>query len=406
MLHDMWVPASANNRSLIFTNALLYQCNDSRPTLTTGKSVRVLNGIVADIGPIAPGVHDVIVDMDGRILAPGFIDVQCNGALGIDLLSEPERLWEFAAVLPRWGVTTVLPTLISSPEEVRHRLRTALAHPPEDFAMRTKVAGLHYEGPFLNHKMKGAHPGRQLHASTAEHIANWVAPEVALVTLAPELPGAFQTIEELVSRGVVVSLGHSDADAETVERAFAAGARSVTHLFNAMSPLHHRRPGMVGAALHHPNAFASLICDGQHVAAPVVALAQRLLGERLVLVTDAVSALGLPPGRVKLGDVELHIDEHTVTLADGTLAGSNLSMDIAVQNLMSFSGCDLATAIHAATTAPAALLGRSDIGSLTVGGFADLVELDSRGRLVATWIRGNEAFRSASGSPQPHTLGS
>jgi N-acetylglucosamine-6-phosphate deacetylase len=388
------VTATTTQRSTVFMNGLVYQHSGGVPMLADRCLVRVSNGTIVQVGSFDPTPSDDVMDLHGRILAPGFIDVQCNGAMGIDLLSEPERLWEFASVLPRWGVTTVLPTLITSPPETRRRLRETFLRGPTEPLTGADIAGLHFEGPFLNPTMKGAHPAKHLTLPSVGDIDDWTAHEVALVTIAPELDGALAVIEKLVSRGVVVSIGHSNATSEQVNAAFALGARSVTHLFNAMSPLHHRRPGVVGAVFAHHVAFASLICDGVHVVPSVVALAHQLLGARLVLISDAVGALGLSPGTVKLGDVELTITERDVQLADGTLAGSNLSMDQAVRNLMLFTGCNLPTAIHAATTAPASLLGHPQIGTIAVGARANFVELDHAGNVFATWISGSEAFRS------------
>jgi N-acetylglucosamine-6-phosphate deacetylase len=388
------VTTTTTQRSTVFTNGSVYQHTEDGPLLADGYSVRVSNGTIIQVGSFDPTPSDIIIDLHGCVLAPGFIDVQCNGAMGIDLLSEPERLWEFASVLPRWGVTTVLPTLITSPPETRRRLRDTFRRRPTESMIGAEIAGLHFEGPFLNPTMKGAHRAKHMRLPSAIEIDDWTADQVALVTIAPELDGALEVIEKLVSRGVVVSVGHSNATSEQVNAAFELGARSVTHLFNAMSPLHHRRLGVVGAVLAHRVALATLICDGVHVVPPAVALAHQLLGNRLVLISDAVGALGLSPGTVKLGDAELTITERDVQLADGTLAGSNLSMDQAVRNLMLFTGCNLPTAIHAATTAPASLLGHPHIGAIAVGARANFVELDHASNVIATWISGSEAFRS------------
>jgi N-acetylglucosamine-6-phosphate deacetylase len=233
---------------------------------------------------------------------------------------------------------------------------------------------------------------------------------VALVTLAPELPGALAVVRRLVDQGVVVSAGHSSATAAQATAAVDAGVRWVTHLFNAMAPLHHREPGLAGVALTDDRVRVGVIADGLHVHPSVVALAARALGDRLTLVTDAVAALGEPPGRVRLGDLEAVADGTGVRLADGTLAGSVLPLDQAIRNLPSFAGGrrgagagagagavaadpdGLAAAVRAASSVPAAVLGLADRGVVAPGAVGDLVLLDGDGTVVATVIGGEVAY--------------
>ncbi len=335
-----------------------------------------------------------VLDASGLRAVPGFIDLQCNGGLGIDLAAEPERLWELAAALPHFGVTAWLPTIVTTPPHVVERaLATLTTGPPDGWAGALPL-GLHLEGPFLAPARRGAHPEALLRAPSLEGIAGWTRDAgVALVTLAPELDGAAEVQRALVERGVVVSIGHSAATAAQATIAIDAGARSVTHLFNAMSPLHHREPGVTGVALMDERLHAGLIADGVHVHPLAVALAQRLLGDRLVLVTDAVAALGMPAGRHQLGRAMLTVDEGGVRLPDGTLAGSNLAMDQAVRNLVAFTGCALETAIAAASTTPAGLLGDTARGRLATGARADVVLLDDDTRVVGTIVGGAVVHR-------------
>jgi N-acetylglucosamine-6-phosphate deacetylase len=253
--------------------------------------------------------------------------------------------------------------------------------------------GLHFEGPYLAPERRGAHSPAHLRAPDRDEIAHWSRDAgVAIVTLAPELPGALDMLRDLVDRGVVVSLGHSSATAGEATGAVDAGARWVTHLFNAMAPLHHRDAGLVGVALTDERLAVGLIADGLHVDPLVVAIAARSLGPRLTAVTDAVAALGMPPGRWALGDVEALSGDDGVRLADGTLAGSLLSLDRAVDNLTTFAGAGLDEALTAASSAPARLLGvDGERGALAPGTWGDLVLLDRAGphlEVAATVIGG------------------
>lgn len=322
------------------------------------------------------GDDAVVVDGAGLLAAPGFVDLQCNGALGIDLASEPERLWELATRLPQWGVTAWLPTIVSTPPEVVERAMATLAQGPPAGWVGAVPLGLHLEGPFLAPARRGAHPEALLRPPDATTAAAWSrAAGVALVTLAPELDGALDVIHGLVERGVVVSLGHSGASFEQAGAAVDAGATWTTHLFNAMSPLHHREPGLTGVALTDDRLHVGLIVDGVHVHPAAVALAHRALGHRLTLVTDAVAALGMPPGEQVLGRATVIVDADAVRLPDGTLAGSNLSLDQAVRNLVAFTGCDAAAALAAASSAPARVLSDPARGALQPGARGDVVLL-------------------------------
>lgn len=337
-----------------------------------------------------------LIDCRGLVVTPGFIDLQCNGAVGVDITTEPHRIAEVAAALPRFGITAFLPTVVTCPPSQRSAalaaMPTARAEVGPDAA--TPI-GLHFEGPALSPHRLGAHPARFVVGPRAldDEIDEWISSgDVALVTIAPELDGASALIARLADGGITVSAGHTTMSPIDLERAKSAGLRSVTHLFNAMAPFGHRDPGPVGAALADDDVVVGLICDGVHVDPIAVAVAWKALGPtRTSLVSDSVAALGEPYGPLRLGDVEVTHDATGVRTLDGTLAGSALPLDRAVRNLMSFTGCSLADAVGTVTSVPADLLGLADRGRLAVGTRADLVVLEPDGHLVATIIAGTTA---------------
>ncbi len=331
---------------------------------------------MVEIGAVSADVPTVTLDASDLLVAPGFVDLQLNGLHGIHLTDEPERVAEVAEVLVRFGVTSFLPTVVSSAASVTDR---ALA---VDLAAMTRVGsgaeplGWHFEGPMLNPARSGAHRREHLRAPTPSLINRWSASRgLALVTMAPELPGALEVIEALVGRGVVVSAGHTAATVAELRQGLDAGVTMLTHLWNAMTPLGHREPGPVGAALAG-EVVAGLIADGIHIDPMVVALTWRAMGaDRLVLVSDAVAPLGLVP-------------DEAVHLADGTLAGSTLTLDQAVRNVVAWAGAPIEQAVRAATETPARIIGRPAKGVLRVGADADLVLLDDSLAVVATVVRG------------------
>ncbi|HWC67354.1 MAG TPA: N-acetylglucosamine-6-phosphate deacetylase [Acidimicrobiales bacterium] len=349
------------------------------------------------------GAEEKVLDVTGLLVAPGLIDLQCNGGHGVDLATEPGRLWELGAALPRYGVTAFLPTIVTSPPDVVDRALDVLrAGPPPGWRGATPL-GLHVEGPMLNPVRRGAHARDLLRAPDVELIGRWTRVNgVALVTLAPELPGALDVVRRLAHAGVVVAAGHTDATAEQFIAGIDAGIRYATHLYNAMSPLAHRAPGAVGATLADPRITAGLIVDGIHVHPTAVAGAWQALGpDRLTLVTDAIAALGLAPGAARLGTMDVTVGADGVRLADGTLAGANLSLDEAVRNLVAWTGCSITDAMATVTSTPARVLGLDDRGMLDVGRRADAVVLTPELDVVATitggelvWAREGVAWRS------------
>lgn len=370
-------------------------------------AILVEDGCITQLGElseVSPPESAKEIDASGYTLAPGFFDLQLNGGFGKDFTLDPESIWEVAAKLPRYGVTTFLPTIITSPRDtIEHAQDVFLKGPPTGFSGATPL-GLHIEGPFLNPLKKGAHNPDYLQPPDPEMVANW-SPEngVRLVTLAPELPGALDLIQILVLHGVRVSAGHSMADYEQAKRGFAAGVRYGTHLFNAMPPIGHREPGLIGALFDNELLTVGLIADGIHVHPAMVRLSWGILGDgRLNLVSDAMTALGMPPGSYTVGDFTVFVDESTARLADDTLAGSILSLDQALRNLIQFTGCTLTEALATITTTPATFLGVSgQRGRLEIGHLADVVlltpdlevEMTIAGGQIS-YSKGNLSFRT------------
>lgn len=354
-------------------------------------------GQSAPDGPAAPDSAGVpVLDAEGLVVAPGLVDLQVNGAAGIDLTTEPERMRQVAAELVRHGVTAFLPTLISSAPEARERALGVWAAYRAAHAEGGEGAvplGLHFEGPMLAPSARGAHPEHRLVHPSLELVAGWSREAgVAMVTLAPELPGALEVIALLASRGVVVSLGHTAASSQQVQAGIAAGASCLTHLYNAMPALHHREPGPVGVALGG-DVVASVIADGHHVDALVVEATWRALGpDRFLAVSDATAAFGMPDGPAVLGESDVLVSQGTVRLPDGTLAGSAASLADCVQTLVAMTECSLAEALRTATLTPARLIGDASRGHLEVGAHGDLVLLDPQApagaAVVATVVAG------------------
>jgi N-acetylglucosamine-6-phosphate deacetylase len=352
--------------------------------------VLIDDGSIAAVGPRLDAPDGArTLDVSGLLVAPGFIDLQVNGAFGIDLADEPERLWEVGAALRRHGVTGFLPTIITSPPGMPKRAMAALTERPVGFA-GAEPLGLHFEGPMLNPACRGAHDPALLRPPTPELVEGWTrADGVALVTLAPELPGGLAVVEQLVASGVVVSAGHTAATADELDRAVTAGVSYVTHLFNGMAPFGHRDPGPIGVTLADGRLTAGLIADGIHVHPVAVTAAWRALGPgRLSLVTDAVAALGRPPGRFPLGGRTVTLGDDGVRLDDGTLAGSALALDEAVRNLIAFTGCSPAQSIATVTATPARVLGLPRKGSVAPGFDADLTLLTAELRVATTFVGG------------------
>ena len=335
-----------------------------------------------------------VVDLDGCHLAPGFIDVQINGGFGHDLTAGPSSIPAIATRLPAHGVTAFLPTIITSPADSVIAAFDVVRGLGRPGAGGASVLGLHLEGPFLSPERVGAHESAHLRLPDPSLTRGWSRESgVRLVTLAPELPGSLALVRELVARGVAVSAGHSMASYSQIGDAIDAGVRAVTHLFNAMGPFHHREPGIIGRAFTDDRLAASVIVDGHHVHPAAVRTAWTMLGPgRLVLVTDAIAGLGMGDGSFELAGSPVQVSAGVARTADGVLAGSVLSMDQAVRNLIEMTGCSPSEAFASASTTPARLLGESDRGVIAEGMRADLVVIDRALSVITTLVEGEISF--------------
>jgi N-acetylglucosamine-6-phosphate deacetylase len=346
--------------------------------------VSIVDGSTSHISRPSPSV-----DAQGLTVAPGFIDIQVNGAYGHDFTENPASMWDVGIRLPEQGVTSFCPTIITSPPGRVAAAQDAIANRPTGYK-GAEPLGLHVEGPYLSEARHGTHPIELLVATAPQHFDTT---NVAIVTIAPEVVGASSFIESLVSDGVVVSLGHSAAIAREAKLALDSGASLGTHLFNAMEPMTVREPGLAGVLLTDQRAYFGVIADGVHLAPEMLQIAWRLGRDRLILITDAISATGMPEGTYDIGGIPVTASNGAVRNIEGSLAGSVLTMDRAVAVLMETTAATLDEAIGAATRNPAAALQRSDLGTLAVGSRGDVVLLD-RGEVVITIVGGEVVFCS------------
>ena len=329
---------------------------------------------------------------EGGKASAGFVDLQVNGFGGVDFLdSDADGFRRAGAALAATGVTSYQPTLISMPVEAYKESLDVISHLPEAPG-GVRVLGVHLEGPFISLKWPGAHNPANLRAPDlrlAELLCN-LGP-VTYMTLAPELEGADEIIAVLAARGIIVSLGHCDADAPTAHRAFERGASAITHIYNAQRRWKPRDPGIAGAALVRQDVTVQAICDFVHVAPEAVHAAWLATGRRFAIVTDAMMAAGFPDGPYRLGDRDVWVSDGAARLEDGTLAGSVATMDAMVRNLVSL-GIAVPDALAAATEAPARLIRRPELGDLQPETPADVVVLDDSLEVVRTVVGGVEVF--------------
>ena len=350
---------------------------------------------VYSIGEAAPDVETV--DLRGAALGPGLIDLHTHGADGVELMDGGDAVVRMSRFCARHGVTGFLPATVTasfeSTEVAVAGARRAMAHPTG----AARVFGVHLEGPFVSPQRLGAQSPEYCIPPSADNVARLlqIAGDVArIVTLAPEEKGGIDAIRTLTARGIVVSLGHTIASDEQATAAFAAGARQVTHLFNGMQPLHHRTPGMVGAALTTPGVVVEVIADGVHLAPTAVRLALAAKGvDEVLLITDAIAATGCEDGEYVLGPMKVYVRNGEARLESGNLAGSTLTLERAVVNVARWTRAGLSGAWQMASLNPARQLGLDGrVGRIAAGYDADLTALDAAGQVVFTMVGGKVVY--------------
>jgi N-acetylglucosamine-6-phosphate deacetylase len=335
------------------------------------------------------------------IIAPGFVDIHMHGGAGLDVMrAAPGELPHLNKFLTTHGVTGYFPTTVAAPldqtcaalDRLADAIEAARVPDASSDAAHAEPLGIHLEGPFLSHKRRGVHPPEYLVEPTLgvfERLWQAARGHVRMMTIAPELPGALEVIAEAARRKVCVSIGHSDAVLEAARAGVHAGARHATHTFNAMRPLDHRDPGILGEVLTDPQLSADIIADGIHLAPEVIQIFLRAMGlERSVLITDAMAAAGMPDGTYQLGPIQVEVKDGKCT-SNGTLAGSVLTMDRAVRNITKFAGWSLQHAVRAATVNATRAVGLTQHGQLSPGAKANIIVLNPAGEVRRTIVRGH-----------------
>ena len=344
--------------------------------------LRISDGVIAEVGVLGEGPTPD-PDVTVPLLLPGFVDLHCHGGGGASYTSaDPEQIARVVAIHRAHGTTTSHASLVSASYDDLERQIRALIPFVDDGLLR----GIHLEGPWISHRYCGAHNPETLRSPASHEVARILAVgegRIAMVTIAPELPGAIEAIGVIVEAGAIAAIGHTGADGDTARAAIDAGATVATHLFNAMPPLLHREAGPVGVLLSDPRVTVELIGDGVHLDPEVIALSMSAAGGRAALVTDAMAATGVGDGSYLIGDMRVVVTDGVARLRDGgSLAGSTLLMDAAVRRAVRLADRSLVEASAAASLAPARAMGLADRGLLAPGQRADLVGLDEEQRVT------------------------
>lgn len=369
--------------------------------------IKVVDGFIKEVGDVKElsssdslNFDEVIVP-DGYSLLPGMIDIHIHGAAGADTMDATfEAIEKMANALPHEGTTSFLATTMTQTEQAIEKALENVANymKRSDGNGKAEVLGIHLEGPFINEKRNGAQPAEYITEPSLDLFKRWqevAEGNIKLVTLAPERPGGIELVKYLKETNAVASIGHSDATYEEVDTAILAGVSHVTHLFNGMNSLHHRKPGVPGAALLRDELYVEIIADGIHVCPEMMDLAYRLkTKDKLILITDSIRAKGLTEGTYDLGGQQVTVTETGATLENGRLAGSVLKMSDALQNMKNVTSCSTRDLIDMTSVNPAKQLNFFDRkGSIAVGKDADLVVINKDQEVMLTYCRGKLAYK-------------
>ena len=383
------------SQKLLITNCKLFDAADDKQSV----SVLIEEGTITQVGQVKqPPDCDDVLDAAGRIIAPGFIDVHIQGAGGADVLdATPEALKAISQTCARFGTTGFLATTVFKPNQKNEHLALAAQSANQNLG-GANLLGIHLEGPFISLKKKGMIQPNCLcppSLQTLDEILDITGDQLRMMTVSPESHQALQIIRHLVGSNIIASFAHSATTYEQTLAGFDAGISHVTHLFNAMSPIHHRSPGPLIAIFQSEHVTAQLIADGVHIHPAVLRFAFETLGaNRVIPITDGMQAMGLPDGKYIYNGVEYESKDGTARYEDGTLIGTSLGISQLLKKLMDFTGCGLEVAIRTATRNPAKLLGIEDKkGSITPGKDADLVLLDSNCDVHTTIVAGKIVFQ-------------
>lgn len=361
-------------------------------------NIFIEGGKIKEVADSIKAVADIHIDATDKnwTVVPGFIDVHIHGSSSFDTMdATPEALNGLASALPREGTTSFLATTMTqSDEAISAALHNASLFTADE--TQAEMLGIHLEGPFLSTIRAGAQPVEHMTEPSSEIFSKWQeisGNRIKLVTLAPELENGLAFIGEVTKSGVIASLGHTDATSDVVHSAVEAGAKHITHLYNQMSPFHHREPGVVGAAFLEDSLQVEIIVDGIHSHPKAVELAYRQKGASgIILITDAMRAKGLPPGTYDLGGQDVEVTHEDARLPDGTLAGSILTMENAAKNMKAMTNCTLAELVAMTSTNAANQLGLVNKGKIEAGKDADLTIIDEDWTVQLTICRGNLTY--------------
>lgn len=359
------------------------------------------DGVIVAIEPFEPRQHEGFIDLGAVSLLPGMIDSHVHGAQGCDVMdASHESLNTMSRYFASLGVTAFVATTVTAPvAKIRSALKQ-VAKSKQQGVDGAQILGAYLEGPYFTEKNRGAHPTTWFRDLSVEELDDWISysdNQLLKVALAPEKAGALKAIRYLNEQGVQVMLGHTDASYQQVQQALDAGASGIVHCYNGMRGLHHRDPGVVGAGLLHPNSYVEMIADGHHVHPAAIDIAHYCCGSRMTLITDAMSATGMPNGRYVLGEYSVEMNDGVVTTDAGGLAGSTLTLVQAVKNIQQWLNLPLEQAWLMASLTPAKSLGLQHLfGSLEVGKRASMVAIQPDFSITKTWVNGCLVFETES----------